>query len=197
MNNVNPETGIRYGVIAINSLDPDLAQELMYGPGAVDMTYDDAYAEAKKEAGARFVQETEEAGIAASETDHNMTDSEREIFIERYLDEKLDGVIDRDEFIENALEQFSDTYSMQEPRIVGIYGKPPQDQINYLVTWVGGSPLLMVLLGPQGACRSLCSPCIPNAGDLDSGYFVDGETGFECYVVPRDWLATGEVQEAA
>jgi len=37
MNNVNPRTGIRYGVIACNSLDSDLVEELMHGAGATEV----------------------------------------------------------------------------------------------------------------------------------------------------------------
>ena len=37
--NTNPETGIRYGVIAINNLDPDVVDELWYGTGATDLSY--------------------------------------------------------------------------------------------------------------------------------------------------------------
>jgi len=194
MNNVNPVTGIRYGVIACNSLDSDLVEELMHGVGAVDMTYQDAYEEAKKEAGARFDQETEEAGIAADEAEYGMSAQERDTFIERFLDEKLDGVTDRDEFIENALEQFSDIFRGEEPHIVGIYNEPTFGDIHYQIVWLGGSPILMVLVGPVGTVKSLCSPCIPNAGDLDSGYFVNGDdaygnTEWICYAVPRTWLA--------
>lgn len=40
--NINPETGIRYGVIACNSLNQHVVEELWYGPGAVDISYKEA-----------------------------------------------------------------------------------------------------------------------------------------------------------
>ena len=48
--NVNTKTGVRFGVIAVNSLDPDVVHELFYGPDAKDLSYEEAYAEAKSEA---------------------------------------------------------------------------------------------------------------------------------------------------
>lgn len=50
MTNTHPTTGIRYTVYAMRSLDPDVYQELWYGPGATDVTYEEAYKEAKEEA---------------------------------------------------------------------------------------------------------------------------------------------------
>jgi hypothetical protein len=32
--------------------------------------------------------------------------------------------------------------------------------------------------------NSLCSPCVPNAGDLDSGL---DDSGYECYGIPDSW----------
>lgn len=37
--NINPETGIRYGTIYINELDPEVGHTLMFGTQAVDLTY--------------------------------------------------------------------------------------------------------------------------------------------------------------
>lgn len=40
--NINPETGIRYGVISTHSLHPDVVDELWYGYGAEDLSYKEA-----------------------------------------------------------------------------------------------------------------------------------------------------------
>jgi len=48
--NSHPTTGIRYTVYAMQNLDPDVYQELWYGPGATDITYEAAYKEAQEEA---------------------------------------------------------------------------------------------------------------------------------------------------
>lgn len=41
--NRNLNTGIPYGIIAANSLCPDVVQELLYGPQATDLTYKAAW----------------------------------------------------------------------------------------------------------------------------------------------------------
>ena len=47
--NINDFTGIAYGYIAADDLDPELVHELMFGPQAKDLDYEDAYAEALAE----------------------------------------------------------------------------------------------------------------------------------------------------
>ena len=53
-------------------------------------------------------------------------------------------------------------------------------------TWLGGAMLVYVLQSPYLAAAPTCSPCCPNAGDLDNRY-EDGEGGVTCYDVPPDW----------
>lgn len=184
--NTNHETGIRYGVIAVNSLDPDLANDLFYGPDAVDLSYQEAYEEAKAEYGTEWDNAREEAEIAAGETDPNMTDDERERFIEKHMigagicwthwDKKT--FEDRDEYIESRLERFSDLCQIDEPIIEGVY-----EGVTYHISWLGGAPLVWVFESPYVTKADLCSPCVPNAGSLDSL----NPDGYECYDVPPDW----------
>lgn len=47
--NINPKTSIRYGTIYINELDPEVGHELMFGPQAVDLTYNACVAELEAE----------------------------------------------------------------------------------------------------------------------------------------------------
>lgn len=182
MNNVNPDTMIRYGVISCNSLNPDLVDELMHGPDAVDLDYQFAYAEAKREAESALDLATEEAQIVASEIDPNMYETDREMFIENYLDQKGFGW----DYVEQQLERWSDMYQSEEPTIEGEY-----DGVTYRISWLGGAPLLWVLEGPTGFADRLCSPCVPNAADLDRGFSDEkvDNCQHECYVVPQDWLA--------
>lgn len=208
--NINPMTGVRYGVISTNSLDLDLVNDLFYNPEAEDVTYNEAYEEARKEAESRWDEAFEEARIAAEETDPNMTGEERERFVEKHMVEA--GIcwthwtqkiwFDRDDYVERELERFSDCCQIDEPEIVG-----ELDGVKYRISYLGGAALLWVIEGPVGYAKRLCSPCVPNAGDLDGGFYtqeefdklaeghVDGSSsddlddGWECYVVPRDWLA--------
>lgn len=45
MLNINPDTGIRYGIISAKNLCPDVVDELCYGPQAKDVRYAEACAE--------------------------------------------------------------------------------------------------------------------------------------------------------
>ena len=153
--NINPETNVAYGVIALNSLDSDLAHDLFCDGDDLD------FAQAQKE--------LREAIEAACE-DHL----------------GLSGI---EELADRALEIHADNYSPCEPTIEGVY-----EGVHYLITYLGGAQILYVTQGPLGAAHSQCSPCVPNAGDLDSGFTLDTEErgdrldAYECYCVPRDWL---------
>ena len=57
--------------------------------------------------------------------------------------------------------------------------------IKVVFCWLGGAPLVIVVESPYIAIAGLCSPCVPNAGNLDDKD-PDGE---ECYDVPADWYA--------
>lgn len=195
LSNICPTTGIRYGVISCNSLDQDLVNDLFYGPQAEDLSYQAAYAEARAEAGSEYDCAKEEAEIAAAETDRNMTDAEQECFIETWF-EQHEMLSDRDEFIDQKLEMFSDICQIDEPTIVGEH-----EGVKYQITWLAGAPLVWILSGPEGSARQLCSPCVPNAADLDGGFVLDSEIPvdsdgypledgepYACYCPPRDWL---------
>jgi hypothetical protein len=165
----NPVTGIRYGVIACASLDPDLVQELFYGHQAVDLSYKAAYDEAKKQAEREADQVEEEVSM-----DHPGCD-DLGPWIEAVWERK--GYQDRDDFISCELEKFSDMCEIDEPTIEGEY-----EGVKYQIGWLGGAPLLWVIEGPIGWAARLCSPCVPNAADLDGGFatgdyyvWVDGD----------------------
>jgi hypothetical protein len=52
------------------------------------------------------------------------------------------------------------------------------------VTTLGGAPLVYIIESPVIVKARPCSPCVPNAGDLDN---LDPEYGIECYGLPDDW----------
>lgn len=195
MTNRDPETGVRCGVISVNSLDPDIVHELFYGSGAVDISYQEAYAEAKVEAGRMFDNLLEEANIAAGETDAHMSAHALERFIESWFDNHrpsdpyLGTPYDRDEYIEQYLHMFSDCCQIDEPTIQGTY-----QGVKYQLSTLGGAYLLWALKGPEAWANRLCSPCVPDAADLDGGFTLTSEQrqeeegDFLCYAFPRDWL---------
>ena len=151
--NINPETGIRYGVIACQSLDPDLVQELWYGPQATDLSYKTALEELRVEV-TREVEFEQEDGY---------------------------DIDDIDEEIEDRFQSRAEWIQIEEPTIPGTY-----EGVEYQIGWLGGAPLLWVLKSPYMTYRSPCSPCVPNAIDLDSDFDPHGTLG---YNVPADWRA--------
>lgn len=186
MTNTNPTTGIRYGVIAGNSLNPELFDELYFG--GRDLTYEAAKAEAKAEA-----QLTAETMMEVWEEDAKIKAAELGgvIDIESFVESEIEaawermGYSDSDDYVEYTVEQDMEWFECDERTIEGEY-----EGVKYRISYLGGAPLLWVLEGPIGRAASLCSPCVPNAADLDSGFDEDeDDRSFECYVVPRDWLA--------
>ena len=152
--NINPETGVAYGVVNLRSIDPDLAQELWYAHG-VDIDYTDAVGDAQI------------AALDAWVAEHGSSD-----------DFDNDAVV----------QEFNDNYQNDEPTIEGEY-----EGVHYTITHLGGAPLLYVRLSSHIVDDDApeCSPCVPNAGDLDS-YLAGGRGNARCYSVPADWLAKQE-----
>jgi len=74
--------------------------------------------------------------------------------------------------IEKELEAYYHDEPVYEFDIDGVSGR---------TTWLGGALLIWVFKSPVIRKHALCSPCVPNCGDLDS----DGD--YECYDVPDDW----------
>lgn len=194
MVNCNPDTGIRYGVIAVSSLNQDLAHELWYGSGARDLSYEAALAELRADMTAQADRIEEEAidSAARAARETGITDAEALANLEAQCIEaayESQGFADREDFVEAQVERLSEHIEIDQPIIQGTC-----DGVTYQIGWLGGAPLLTVLHGPVGWAWSLCSPCVPGAADLDSGFDValaEGElrTGYQCYVVPKEWLA--------
>ena len=129
MTNVNPETGIRYGIISAQSLHPDVIYDLQCV--GKDLHYEEFCEDLKRQ----FPDEDE-------------------------YEEQLENI------------DFQDEEPVHEFQRDGVRGQ---------TTWLGGAMLVWVFHSPHIANVSLCSPCVPNCGDLDS-------TGdYECYDVPPTW----------
>lgn len=62
-------------------------------------------------------------------------------------------------------------------------------EVKYHVGWLGGAPLIWVIVSPWViGCRK-CSPCVPNAGDLDAP--TDQSANCLAYSLPPDRLPEG------
>jgi hypothetical protein len=87
-----------------------------------------------------------------------------------------------------------DDYQADEPDYSYDDGKGNR----FLLSHLGGAPLIWVVKSTHTVmCRSLCSPCVPNAGDLDSGTFdvSQPEDGYMCYGIPDEWKPEEKEEE--
>ena len=166
--NTNPNTGIRYGIIAVRSLDPDIWNDIFDLPSD---TYTDALADACK----RLWSEIDSAVEELAE-------------IPDFVGEDLDDDADIDTLIDIAEQLGIDTreynpefWEFEEENRSGKI-----DDVDVALAWLGGAPMLFVFESPIITHARLCSPCVPNAGDLNS---MDPDNGFECYGIPAEWYA--------
>jgi len=83
---------------------------------------------------------------------------------------------------EEALQEMWDYYDGCEEQ----YSLETDGMILEL-SYLGGAPLVWVLKSPHVRNVRECSPCCPNAGDLDSG---EGNT--PTYDLPPDWYLEGK-----
>lgn len=142
MVNVNEVTGIRYGIISANSLDPWVVDEIQMT--GTDIRYKETLEELEK--GIRSVC----AGLMSSSAVNDLIDTANE-YLDWYDDEPI-----------------------HEFEIDGVEGR---------TTWLGGALLVFIRESPYTTKAKLCSPCVPNCGDLDN----PSEDGEVCYDVPADW----------
>mgnify|MGYP001766685255 CR=1 FL=1 len=176
MTNTNPETGIRYGCIYLNSLDSDTAQWLW--DVAENLSEAEAYAELKSEIERDAENIEEEVRIAVAERDYAMLSNDR------YMEDEVEaaynrlGYDDRDDYIDTRLELESEHIQIEEPTLAGIC-----EGVRYEISWLGGAPLLWVFESPYVSTFDLCSPCVPNAVSLE----CPNPVGYEGYDIPADW----------
>lgn len=207
--NTNPSTGIRHGLINASTLNSDVLDELWRGDGAVNISERDALEELRREATTRYeaaVQSAENMYIAGQQPweDFLSEHVERHLRLHHSLPENRHIACDTaEEYADWVTEQECD-FNIDEPIIEGTY-----EGVKYRISWLGGAPILRIIEGPLGYARELCSPCVPNAANLDGGYVLEreldleclhdtldrwdykkgrNETWYGCYVVPEDWL---------
>jgi hypothetical protein len=125
-----------------------------------------------------------------SEIIHEIQSIGSDIYFEEACDDirmSLEGVLrdympkeNIDEIAEDAINRFGENYEHDEPVhefiLNGVKGR---------TTWLGGALHVWIFDSPYLTHRGLCSPCVPNCGDLDSKFNDEG--GYKCYDVPPDW----------
>ena len=127
LSNVNPETGIRYGIVSLNSLADWVSDEFFQNG----------------------VNDSFESALAEWESEGN----------------------DPDEF---DYEGDEDSYSLETP-----------EGLKLGLSTLGGAYNVWVFESPHVANHGLCSPCVPNCGNIDT----PGD--FECYTLPAEWFNEG------
>ena len=154
--NVNPDTGIRYGVISGHSLDQDVLNELHDKADSVIFDY------------YRF----EEMKRFANEHDFEY---DKETTADSLFDTLMDKFGDDfDSFIYAVDENFESGEQSAEFEYEGT---------GVVFSWLGGAPLIFITESKVTNTANLCSPCVPNAGNLDS----KDPDGYECYDAPANW----------
>jgi hypothetical protein len=192
--NINEETGVPYGVISAHSV-PHLYDDITtHGE-------DDSYEEYKKE-------KLEEIAVCIDEEDRDDAIDSLAAFIKDnsgiygveaktkahdFID-SLTPFNDRDEGFDStaeAEELFDDLslneVDIDEPSYSYTTGEGEDEEV-YHTSFLGGAPLIWVIKSPHVTRARPCSPCVPNAGDLDN---LD-EGGIECYDVNPEYRTSDE-----
>lgn len=180
--NINPKTGIPYGVISGNNV-PYLLEEIM--TNGENLTFESFKQElvdticnilrqddvTPQEMFLQLEKTIDEAGVwgAYNIAKNIMEDTDFDDLAN--LEKDIGSVVDCDF-------QF-DSYQAEEEEYMYTDKKGNEFQLG----WLGGAPLIWVLKSDNIVCARPCSPCVPNAGDLDN--LNDG--GIECYGLPVEW----------
>jgi hypothetical protein len=166
--NINPETGIRYGVT--NNIPSWIYDESMSWECP-------AYNEAVQEIAAELMREMIKKdeilaedldGYAGHELLGGMSSEDLLEYVDDHFSEKEMLEFMEDNFdceLGSACEEIDDSESTK----FGTYEDPdyPGQPLELMISYLGGAPLLWVLEGPVVMTSALCSPCVPGAVDCD------------------------------
>jgi hypothetical protein len=180
MTNQHPDTGIRYGYISARSLDPDLVHTLMYEVGT-DLTYAEAVREVRLmvENEADLLEEA--CAEALRERDFHITEDP---MYETLLETEIEsaylrcGYSDREDYIDVRVDRTSEHIYVEEAIVEGEYAG-----VKYRTSWLGGALNFWIFESPRAGLYQECSPCVPNAGNLD----CPDNDGVLTYDVDPDW----------
>lgn len=177
--NINSETGIRYGVIQAHSV-PLLYDEI-YSCGT-----DESYLAWKKDRIAELLSllQTKDADELANYIcEHGRREKARVTAEEiiKDLDDSEPTNDDAEAVFDNL--DLNEQFECDESE----YSYEDKEGNQFLIGYLGGAPLIWCIKTNRVVhVKSLCSPCVPNAGDLDSG-LTDDESGYACYGVPTEY----------
>lgn len=159
--NMTPD-GIRYGVIAGNSLHP----------GVLDEMYCMASAKASERLEAERRKELHRILQVAVFSDADAPDVD-------YIQDRVDDIV----HYTVEWECCGGLLNAEEPSALIVY-----DGCEIEFGYLGGVPLITIVSGPIGYGDALCSPCVPGAVDLDAGFSTVDNGGHRCFIPPAEWL---------
>lgn len=202
--NTNPQTGIRYGIISGNSVSEYVLDDI-YTQGD-DLTFathkqtliEDLSAHLRTITHMQISIDYTDLFVTLCELLQNETFGQRQSIATRITQETMESLLANPtethanelakSIVENDFE--FDCFDCESEY------EYSSDGVDILLSYLGGSPILFVRQSPLIVrVKSLCSPCVPNGGDLDSGILTDKEPGgYECYGLPKDWLRSPDME---
>jgi len=157
--NINSETGIPYGVVNGHTV-PYLHEEIFTsGDSTTFAAYKTELADAIR------------AALAGVVEDRTGKESAARIVAHLDCAELAENILDSG--LNDSLEFEEEEYDHTETT--------PDGKVSYHLGYLGGAPLIWILESPYVAQAPACSPCVPNAGDLDNM-----GSGAYCYCPPPD-----------
>lgn len=171
--NYNPDFDVYYGIIRSDNLDQDLVNTLLYeNPNARNHSYEAAVDDLAARLGIR---KNDEGRYFVSD------DNWENIFEDGTTFEGITDAIHACDGGYRALEDLQ----VDEPIIEGTY-----EGTKYITSWLGGALHFFITEArAYTPWAPVCSPCVPNAGNLDS--WIDGATGSQsAFLPPMSWLST-------
>lgn len=177
--NIHPETGIRYGVIASQSIHSDIIDSMMSsGLNVTNLEY-------LLQESERIANNIEEGSddyedaqsVLADIASFRQANKDEVVYGTKWLEylQTLEGGLYT--FLDN-LDEWNEDSEPDECTYIGYY-----EGVKYSLSTLGGAYNIWVEESPVVGKFEKCSPCCPNAVNLNS----PDEDGEEGYDVPADW----------
>jgi hypothetical protein len=170
--NHNPDTGIAYGYISANALDPDIVDELQMD--GTDVYYEPALDDYQQDLSINPVLQDEACEDAGTKRD-DLNENELRAQALAYIRGRWSG--------SKWEQEFNDSYQPDEPVHEG-----EKDGVKYRTSWLGGALNVWIFESPFTGRFQQCSPCVPGAANLDNPD-PDGILGYD---VPPEWRSNDD-----
>lgn len=155
--NINPKTKIHYGIVSLRNIDSEIIMDELYSSNAIDFNQLESTINEIKKVNSAFT--LPERG-------------EDECYFDYW---KKCQTIAEETFFNLSIEPLDDACDDFWNGIVKIENVVMLVNCEYDICTVIDSPVVVN--------ANVCSPCFPNAGDLDN--LID--SGIETYGIPADW----------